>query len=111
MKPNKRLYKVLSVNALKKADLCTHVCTQGMEGAKIGIWCAHGEGQAKFPEAQVYQDVLAQDLAPIRCAQAGICAALYVQVRSRLWFPDGMGNPCNVLSATSLACAIASLHS
>ena len=39
---------------------------QGMEAAKIGIWCAHGEGRAKFPSSQVYEDVLAQNLAPVR---------------------------------------------
>ena len=33
----------------------------------MGIWCAHGEGQAKFPDSRVHQDVLAQDLAPVRC--------------------------------------------
>ena len=62
-----------------------------MEAAKIGIWCAHGEGQAKFPEAQVYQDVLAQDLAPIRCAQAGICAELPLQISLMPLYPDGPG--------------------
>lgn len=46
---------------------CKRAAAQGMEGAKIGIWCAHGEGQAKFPDSRVHQDVLAQDLAPVRC--------------------------------------------
>lgn len=62
--------EVLSMKALTEADICACGCGQGMEGARIGIWCAHGEGLAKFPEAQVYHDVLAQDLAPIRHAQA-----------------------------------------
>lgn len=44
--------------------LAVHV--QGMEGAVVGIWCAHGEGQAKFPDASVRTSVLQQGLAPIR---------------------------------------------
>ncbi|CAL5220912.1 g3007 [Coccomyxa viridis] len=46
------------------------VLLKGMDGAKIGIWCAHGEGRAKFPSSQVYEDVLAQDLAPVRYTDA-----------------------------------------
>ena len=40
---------------------------QGMEGAAVGIWCAHGEGRAKFPDPDVQRAVLEQGLAPIRC--------------------------------------------
>lgn len=32
----------------------------------MGIWCAHGEGRAKFPDAQVQSSILEQGLAPIR---------------------------------------------
>lgn len=39
---------------------------QGMGGASIGVWCAHGEGQALFPSAEVEKQVLASGLAPIR---------------------------------------------
>ncbi len=38
-----------------------------MEGSVVGIWCAHGEGQAKFPDDAVRASVLQQGLAPIRC--------------------------------------------
>ena len=39
---------------------------QGMGGASMGIWCAHGEGRAHFPDPQVKQTVLEGGLAPIR---------------------------------------------
>ena len=56
-----------------------------MEGARVGIWCAHGEGRAHFPDAAVQNTVLEQNLAPIRCkyvlrvGSAGIraCGALH----------------------------------
>ncbi|UCF40695.1 MAG: phosphoribosylformylglycinamidine synthase [Gemmatimonadota bacterium] len=39
---------------------------RGMEGARLGIWVAHGEGQAFFPEAEVLDRVQQEHLAPIR---------------------------------------------
>ena len=102
---------VLSTDILKKADICACGHIQGMEGAKIGIWCAHGEGQARFPEAQVYQDVLAQDLAPIRCAQAGTCAALHVQTSPMLSSPDRMGRNCNALGPNGWLVLLPALQS
>ena len=39
---------------------------KGMGGSTVGVWCAHGEGQATFPSAAVRQDVDARGLAPIR---------------------------------------------
>ena len=39
---------------------------QGMGGSSMGIWCAHGEGRAHFPDPQVKQAVLEGGLAPIR---------------------------------------------
>lgn len=39
---------------------------KGMGGASIGVWCAHGEGQALFPDAEVEKRVMAAGLAPIR---------------------------------------------
>jgi phosphoribosylformylglycinamidine synthase len=38
----------------------------GMGGAKVGVWCAHGEGQALFPDPAVEKRVLDSGLAPIR---------------------------------------------
>jgi phosphoribosylformylglycinamidine synthase len=42
------------------------VLLRGMEGATLGIWVAHGEGQALFPEPQILNRVLAEGLAPVR---------------------------------------------
>lgn len=39
---------------------------QGMEGSSIGIWCAHGEGRAHFPDAAILSSVESNSLAPIR---------------------------------------------
>ncbi|MBF0558281.1 MAG: phosphoribosylformylglycinamidine synthase, partial [Nitrospirae bacterium] len=39
---------------------------KGMEGSAVGIWVAHGEGLAHFPDKKIYRDVLSRDLAPIR---------------------------------------------
>lgn len=39
---------------------------RGMEGATLGIWVAHGEGQAFFPEADVLDRVRKESLAPLR---------------------------------------------
>jgi phosphoribosylformylglycinamidine synthase len=38
----------------------------GMEGARLGIWVAHGEGQAFFPEPEVLDRVRQEGLAPLR---------------------------------------------
>ena len=43
---------------------------KGMAGTKVGVWCAHGEGQALFPDAAVRERVLAANLAPIRYVDA-----------------------------------------
>ncbi|KAK9837421.1 hypothetical protein WJX81_001177 [Elliptochloris bilobata] len=40
------------------------VLLKGMAGARMGIWCAHGEGRAIFPDASVMDAVLADGLAP-----------------------------------------------
>lgn len=42
------------------------VMLKGMGGAKLGVWVAHGEGRAFFPDDAVKQAVLDQRLAPIR---------------------------------------------
>ncbi|BDA47656.1 Phosphoribosylformylglycinamidine synthase [Coccomyxa sp. Obi] len=54
------------------------VLLKGMEGAVVGIWCAHGEGQAKFPDDSVRTSVLQQGLAPIRyCDASGATTEAY----------------------------------
>lgn len=43
------------------------IMLDGMEGANLGIWCAHGEGRCYFPDAAARDTVLQGGLAPIRC--------------------------------------------
>ncbi|GBG75237.1 hypothetical protein CBR_g19873 [Chara braunii] len=42
------------------------IMLQGMEGSTLGIWVAHGEGRALFPDKQVLNRVLESGLAPVR---------------------------------------------
>jgi phosphoribosylformylglycinamidine synthase len=44
------------------------IMLSGMEGSVLGVWVAHGEGRAFFPDNAVYETVLAQGLAPVRYA-------------------------------------------
>jgi len=42
------------------------VMLRGMEGSTLGIWLAHGEGRALFPDAEVLERVEREGLAPLR---------------------------------------------
>ncbi len=42
------------------------IMLSGMEGAVLGVWSAHGEGRAHFPSGTLLDQVVRQDLAPIR---------------------------------------------
>jgi len=42
------------------------IMLKGMEGSSLGIWVAHGEGRLHFPEKGILEDVLQNNLAPIR---------------------------------------------
>jgi phosphoribosylformylglycinamidine synthase len=42
------------------------VMLRDMAGAKLGIWVAHGEGRAHFPDPEVMDRILEAGLAPIR---------------------------------------------
>jgi len=44
------------------------VLLEGMAGAKLGVWVAHGEGKATFPDSTVFEKVVEQNLAPLRYA-------------------------------------------
>ena len=44
------------------------VLLEGMAGAKLGVWVAHGEGKATFPDPEVFSSVVDQRLAPLRYA-------------------------------------------
>jgi len=54
------------------------IMLRGMEGSTLGIWAAHGEGRAFFPDPQVLARVEADGLAPIRFADdAGVITEEY----------------------------------
>jgi phosphoribosylformylglycinamidine synthase len=42
------------------------IMLRGMEGSVLGIWVAHGEGRAFFPEDSILQKIDEQNLAPVR---------------------------------------------
>jgi len=42
------------------------VLLKGMEGSTLGVWVAHGEGRAHFPDDAVFQRVQQANLAPLR---------------------------------------------
>jgi phosphoribosylformylglycinamidine synthase len=44
------------------------IMLDGMAGSTLGIWVQHGEGRALFPDRSVLDQVLAEDLAPVRFA-------------------------------------------
>ncbi|KAL9255558.1 putative phosphoribosylformylglycinamidine synthase, chloroplastic/mitochondrial [Drosera capensis] len=54
------------------------IMLRGMEGSTLGVWAAHGEGRAYFPDAGVFDGVLANDLAPLRyCDDSGKPTEVY----------------------------------
>ncbi|XP_031497055.1 probable phosphoribosylformylglycinamidine synthase, chloroplastic/mitochondrial [Nymphaea colorata] len=42
------------------------IMLKGMEGSTFGVWAAHGEGRAYFPDDEVFKHVLQSNLAPVR---------------------------------------------
>ena len=42
------------------------VMLKGMEGSTLGIWVAHGEGRAYFPDEHMLKKIEAEHLAPVR---------------------------------------------
>lgn len=42
------------------------VMLRGMEGSTLGIWAAHGEGRAYFPNNDVFHSMIDLNLAPVR---------------------------------------------
>ncbi|KAL5799940.1 hypothetical protein ACOSQ3_033037 [Xanthoceras sorbifolium] len=54
------------------------VMFKGMEGSTLGVWAAHGEGRAYFPDDGVLDRVLHSELAPLRyCDDDGSPTAVY----------------------------------
>jgi len=39
---------------------------RGMEGSTLGIWVAHGEGRAHFPESELIEELDSKNLLPVR---------------------------------------------
>merc|ERR1719194_299760 len=42
------------------------VWLRGMEGSRLGVWVAHGEGRCHFPDPAVYERVEREHLVPMR---------------------------------------------
>ncbi|KAJ9550402.1 hypothetical protein OSB04_014447 [Centaurea solstitialis] len=42
------------------------IMLKGMEGSTLGVWAAHGEGKAYFPDNGILDRILSSDLAPVR---------------------------------------------
>jgi phosphoribosylformylglycinamidine synthase len=42
------------------------IMLKGMEGSALGVWVAHGEGRAYFPDEDVLKKIEEGDLAPVR---------------------------------------------
>jgi phosphoribosylformylglycinamidine synthase len=51
-----------------KIEKSPAVMLRGMEGAVLGIWVAHGEGRAFFPDAGILDRIREEGLAPVRYA-------------------------------------------
>ncbi|KAF3668396.1 Phosphoribosylformylglycinamidine synthase [Capsicum annuum] len=39
---------------------------KGMEGSTLGVWAAHGEGRAYFPDDSIFNHILGSNLAPVK---------------------------------------------
>ncbi|KAL5734660.1 hypothetical protein ACOSP7_032521 [Xanthoceras sorbifolium] len=54
------------------------VMFKGMEGSTLGVWAAHGEGRAYFPDDGVLDRILHSELAPLRyCDDDGNTTEVY----------------------------------
>lgn len=42
------------------------IMLKGMENSILGIWAAHGEGKAYFPDNDIFEDVINKELSPVR---------------------------------------------
>lgn len=64
-------------STVKIADDSPAIMFKDMAGAQLGVWVAHGEGKAFFPDSEVLERVKQQNLAPLRYVddQGGITQA------------------------------------
>ncbi|KAL3524684.1 hypothetical protein ACH5RR_013056 [Cinchona calisaya] len=54
------------------------IMLKGIEGSKLALWAAHGEGKAYFPDGGVWSSVLNSKLAPVKyCDDGGIPTDVY----------------------------------
>ncbi|KAL5220044.1 hypothetical protein ABZP36_024757 [Zizania latifolia] len=54
------------------------IMLKGMEGSTLGIWSAHGEGRAFFPDENVLASIVKSNLAPVRyCDDANNITEVY----------------------------------
>lgn len=56
-----------TVNILKSPA----IMFRGMEGSTLGVWVAHGEGRAHFPDTKIREEVMDKGLAPLRFTDDG----------------------------------------
>ncbi|MBI4843358.1 MAG: phosphoribosylformylglycinamidine synthase [Nitrospirae bacterium] len=42
------------------------IMLKGMEGSSLGVWVAHGEGRAYFPDENIFKKIEDEQLAPVR---------------------------------------------
>ncbi|XP_049385556.1 probable phosphoribosylformylglycinamidine synthase, chloroplastic/mitochondrial [Solanum stenotomum] len=51
---------------------------KGMEGSTLGVWAAHGEGRAYFPDDSIFNHILGSNLAPVKyCDDDGTPTEVY----------------------------------
>lgn len=53
-------------STVRIAEDTPSIMLRGMGGAQLGVWCAHGEGRAHFPDPEVLKLVVSSGLAPVR---------------------------------------------
>ncbi|CAA3006804.1 probable phosphoribosylformylglycinamidine synthase, chloroplastic mitochondrial [Olea europaea subsp. europaea] len=49
-----------------KIEKSPAIMFKGMEGSTLGVWAAHGEGRAYFPDDGVFNSILKSNLAPVK---------------------------------------------
>jgi phosphoribosylformylglycinamidine synthase len=70
------------------------IMLRGMDESVLGIWSAHGEGRAFFPDREVFARVEAEGLAPLRFADdAGVVTDAYPQNPNGS--PSGIAGLCS----------------
>uniref|UniRef100_A0A0V0IP00 phosphoribosylformylglycinamidine synthase n=1 Tax=Solanum chacoense TaxID=4108 RepID=A0A0V0IP00_SOLCH len=51
---------------------------KGMEGSTLGVWAAHGEGRAYFPDESIFNHILGSNLTPVKyCDDDGRPTVVY----------------------------------